>query len=290
MPRAQTVTVAGGRSFEFISRGRGPATLLVHPGGPGFTFHYLRGLLRLADSHLRVVLFNPRGVGRSWRPGRPSAYTIENQADDVESIRRALEIKELHLLGFSAGGWAALEYAHRHPDRLTSLLLCSTTGSVADIRVANRYMLSCASPAQRTRLRELTAKRAFRTAEYRDLAAAIQNPFQQRFLDSVPRDLKASRLSEEVYRAMMSRDGDEFAIDGNAARWDGRKYFHQIAVPVLVLVGRFDFCLDGSIDMANRIRTAHLRILPRSSHLAILEQPREFLNQIDEFLADVTGE
>ena len=89
---------------------------------------------------------------------------------------------------------------------------------------------------------------------------------------------------------MMTRTGDEFAVDGTAARWDGRKYFHQVAVPVLVLVGRYDYFLDASIDMANRIRTAHLRILPRSSHLAILEQSREFLNQVEEFLTDVTGD
>src|SRR5260370_40212154 len=67
MGRVRRVRVRGGREFEYVSQGNGPATLLVHPGGPGFTYHYLRGFLRLANSHLRVILFNPRGVGHSWR-------------------------------------------------------------------------------------------------------------------------------------------------------------------------------------------------------------------------------
>ena len=129
MPRLRRVTVRGGRQFEYVSQGKGPATLLVHPGGPGYTYHYLRVLLKLANAHLRVVLFNPRGVGNSWAPARPQAYTVQNQAEDVDAIRAAMDIKELHLLGFSAGGFAALEYANRFQRRLASLILCDTAGS-----------------------------------------------------------------------------------------------------------------------------------------------------------------
>ncbi len=284
------VKVSGGRRFEYVSRGRGPATLLVHPGGPGSTYHYLRAILKLADSHLRVILFNPRGVGHSWTPARPSAYTIENQADDVEAIRRAFDIKELHLLGYSAGGFTALEYAHRFPDRLTSLLMCATGGGASDLKAALRYVLEHTNPALRLRLRELTASGDFRSKEYRELASRIMAPFSERFSASPPPDLRATKLNEEVYRTMLTRTGDEFAVDGTMAHWDGHKYYSQIFLPMLVLVGRYDFFLDASIDMANRIRTAHLRILPRSSHYPVLEQPREFLGQLSEFLEDVTGD
>jgi proline iminopeptidase len=289
MAGARRVTVPGNRAFEYVSRGRGPATLLVHPGGPGFTYHYLRAHLRLANAHLRVILFNPRGVGKSWRPKRPSEYTVENQAHDLEVLRRAFKIRELHLLGFSAGGFAALEYAHRYPENLTSLLLCGTAGSAEEIRAANRLMRSSTTPEQRRRLRGLERTRAFGTREYRALIEEIQRPFQNRFLADLPRDLRASKLSDDVYRAMMTRTGDEFAVDGTLARWDGRRYYSRIEVPTLVLVGRYDFFLEASREMADRIVPAHLRVLPRSSHLAPLEQPREYLNAIKEFLVDVTG-
>ena len=74
MASVRRIRTAGGRYFEYVSQGQGPATLLVHPGGPGLTYHYLRALLKLANAHLRVVLFNPRGVGHSWKPKSPSEY------------------------------------------------------------------------------------------------------------------------------------------------------------------------------------------------------------------------
>jgi proline-specific peptidase len=237
-----------------------------------------------------VVLFNSRGVGRSWRPKRSSAYTVQNQAEDVEAIRAALDIDELHLLGFSAGGWAALEYAHRYHRRLTSLSLCATVGSIEELRQAQRRMRSLAPKKVRERLKELEAEKKFDSPEYEVLNQRVEQPFGSRFLSSSPKDWKATKFNKEVYRAMMSRTGNESKIDGTLARWDGRKYFSQIEVPTLVLVGRYDYCLEGSREMSDRIVPAHLRVLPRSSHLAIFEQTREFLSAVREFLLDVTGD
>ena len=289
MARVRTVTVPEHRSFEYVAQGKGPATLLVHPGGPGLTYHYLRGLLKLASANLRVVLFNPRGVGHSWAPKRAREYTVANMAEDVEAIRRALKIRELHLLGYSAGGFVALEYAHRYEQRLTSLLLCATAGSAEEIRSANRTMLYAASPGQRQRLRGLQRAKAFDTREYRELAEAIARPFQTRFLSTTPPDWKATRSSPTVYHAMMTRTGDEFAVDGTLASWDGRKYYSKIETPSVVVVGKYDFFLEASMEMAERIEPAHLRVLPHSSHMEVLEQPREFLGTVREFLQDVTG-
>jgi proline-specific peptidase len=290
MPLTRRVTVRGRRTFEYIAQGKGPATLLIHPGGPGYTYHYLRPLMRLANANLRVILYNPRGVGHSWSPARPSAYTVGNLAEDVDALRAALDIDELHLLGFSAGGFVALEYAHRFEEELTSLLLCDSAGSTEELRQAMRLMVSKATPKQRQQLAEFEKARMFHTPEYKALVERIWAPFNTRFLASGNPELKATKLSQAVYRAMLSRTGNEFVVDGTLARWDGRKYYAKIEVPTLVLVGRYDFFLDASMEMAERIVPAHLRVLPRASHYAHLEQPREFLNAVREFIADVTGE
>ncbi len=289
MARVRTITVPGRRSFEYVAQGRGPATLLVHPGGPGLTYHYLRCLLKLASANLRVILFNPRGVGHSWAPKNRSEYTIGNLAEDVEAIRRAFGIRELHLLGYSAGGFVALEYAHRYENRLTSLLLCATAGSAEEIRAANRLMLASVSPRLRDRLRELTRSKAFGSPEYQRLVERIAQPFQTRFLTTTPPDWKATRLSSTVYHSMMTRTGAEFVVDGTIASWDGRKYYSRIETPSVVVVGKYDYFLEASMEMAERIEPAHLRVLAHSSHMEVLEQPREFLGTLREFVEDVTG-
>jgi proline iminopeptidase len=289
MARVRRVSVPRRRAFEYVAQGTGPATLLVHPGGPGLTYHYLRGLLRLANANLRVILFNPRGVGHSWGPKRAAEYTIPAMAEDVEAIRRALKIRELHLLGYSAGGFVALEYAHRYGEQLTSLLLCATAGSAEEVRSANRRVLSAASPRQRARLRELTRAKEFDSPEYAALVDEVERPYGTRFLRTPPQDWKMTRFNRSVYRTMMSRTGDAFAVDGTIASWDGRKYYSKIEIPTLVLVGRYDYFLEPSVEMNDRIEPAHLRVLPRSSHMAILEEPKEFLGTVREFLGDVTG-
>jgi proline-specific peptidase len=289
MARVRRIRTTGGRYFEYVSQGKGPATLLVHPGGPGLTYHYLRLLLKLANAHLRVVLFNPRGVGHSWKPRSPSDYTIPQMAEDVEAIRKALHITELHLLGFSAGGFVALEYAHRHQNRLTSLILSATAGSAEEIRQANRVALALTPPKIRARVRELTRQKVFNSAEYQSIVEQVFGPFQTRFFKGTSKDWKATKLSTDVYRAMMTRTGDEFAVDGTIAKWDGRKYYSKIEVPTLVVVGRYDLFLTDSVEMNERIEPAHLRVLQRSSHRMMFEQPKEFLGTIREFLEDVTG-
>ncbi|HZY69369.1 MAG TPA: alpha/beta hydrolase [Thermoplasmata archaeon] len=290
MARARTVSVRDRRWFEYVADGAGRATLLVHPGGPGFTYHYLRLLLKLATSHLRVVLFNPRGVGHSWAPKRAGEYTVEQQAEDIESIRRALDIKELHLLGFSAGGFAALEYAHRYEDKLTSLLLCDTAGSAQETRAALQMMRQAAPEPLRRRLREVEKTRKFESPEYQQVVDRITAPWSHGFVHPVPRELEPKYLSKSVYRAMMTRTGDEFKVDGSFARWDGRKYYAQIEVPTVVVVGRYDYFLEASREMADRIVPAHLRVLPHSSHLPQYEEPNSFLKTLREFLIDVTGD
>ena len=289
MARVRRIRTTGGRYFEYVSQGNGPATLLVHSGGPGLTYHYLRLLLKLANAHLRVVLFNPRGVGHSWKPRSPSDYTVPQMAEDVEAIRKALHITELHLLGFSAGGFVALEYAHRHQDRLTSLILSATAGSAEEIRQANRVALALTPPKIRARVRELTRQKVFNSSEYQTIVEQVFGPFQTRFFKGTSTDWKATKLSTDVYRAMMTRTGDEFAVDGTIAKWDGRRYYSKIEVPTLVVVGRYDLFLTASVEMNERIEPAHLRVLQRSSHRMMFEQPKEFLGTIREFLEDVTG-
>jgi proline-specific peptidase len=290
MTRTRRVTVRGRRTFEYISQGKGPATLLVHPGGPGYTYHYLKPLMRLANANLRVILFNPRGVGHSWAPSRASAYTVGNMAEDVDALRAALDIDELHLLGFSVGGFVALEYAHRFEDQLTSLLLCDSAGSAEELRAAMRLMISKAAPSQRKRLSKLQKEKAFAKPEYQALVEHVWAPFNTRFLSGTPAELQATRLSKAVYRSMLTRTGNEFVVDGTLSRFDGRRYYARIEVPTLVLAGRYDYFLEASREMSERIVPAHLRVLPRASHYAHLEQPKEFLNAVREFLADVTGE
>ena len=71
----------------------------------------------------RVILFDQRGCGRS----RPHASVMHNTTwhlvDDIELIRRALDIDDWIVFGGSWGATLSLIYAETHPDRTRHLVL-----------------------------------------------------------------------------------------------------------------------------------------------------------------------
>ena len=70
-----------------------------------------------------VILFNGRGIASS--SGKPR-NRMEDMADDIAAVIRALGLEQVDLLGFSIGGYQVEEVALRHPQLVRKLLLLGT--------------------------------------------------------------------------------------------------------------------------------------------------------------------
>lgn len=77
---------------------------------------------RLVDSGRRVVALDARGHGRSGKPHEPSAYDSPAMARDVSTLLDHLGVDQVDLVGYSMGGFVALEVATRE-SRLRSLVV-----------------------------------------------------------------------------------------------------------------------------------------------------------------------
>lgn len=71
----------------------------------------------------RVILFDQRGCGRSRPHASVENNTTWHLVDDIERIRRLLEIDGWMVFGGSWGATLALVYAQSHPDRVRHLIL-----------------------------------------------------------------------------------------------------------------------------------------------------------------------
>ncbi|MFL5874593.1 MAG: alpha/beta fold hydrolase [Solirubrobacteraceae bacterium] len=82
----------------------------------------------LADGGTFVIRYDHRDTGRSvtYEPGRPG-YTGADLAADAVGVLDAYGIPVAHLVGVSAGGAFAQLVALDHPDRVSSLVLISTS-------------------------------------------------------------------------------------------------------------------------------------------------------------------
>jgi len=107
--------------LEQCGNPNGIPVVVLH-GGPGGGCS--PAMRRYFDPELyRVILFDQRGCGRS----RPHASVMNNTTwhlvDDIEMIRRTLEIDAWIVFGGSWGATLALIYAQAHPARVRNLVL-----------------------------------------------------------------------------------------------------------------------------------------------------------------------
>ena len=84
--------------------------LVCLPGGPGRAAEYLGDLGGLNRSR-RLVLWDPRGVGKSADPADPTTFRVDRLVEDVESLRVHLGLDQMDLLAHSAGAVLATLYA-----------------------------------------------------------------------------------------------------------------------------------------------------------------------------------
>ncbi|MDX1619893.1 MAG: alpha/beta fold hydrolase [Nitriliruptorales bacterium] len=84
-----------------------------------------RFLRRLGET-ARVISFDKRGMGVSDPTDGDTPPQMQTRLDDALAVMDAADSERAVMLGFSEGGAAAIGMTVEHPDRVSSLILCST--------------------------------------------------------------------------------------------------------------------------------------------------------------------
>ncbi len=87
-----------------------------------------------ARAGYRVIAFDRRGWGRSETDAATGAQP-GHAADDLHALADHFALGRFHLVGVAGGGFVALDYAAAHPERLASLVVGASTGSVSDTEI-----------------------------------------------------------------------------------------------------------------------------------------------------------
>ena len=97
--------------------------LMVHGLATNLAFWYFQYAPVLAK-RFRVTLFDLRGHGRSEMPA--SGYTPAILAEDMAQLMDQLGMRQAHFLAHSFGGGVTMNFAHRYPERVQSLVLADS--------------------------------------------------------------------------------------------------------------------------------------------------------------------
>ena len=124
--------------------------LFVLHGGPGFEhryFHYSNAFETISKQR-KVVYYDQRGCGQSPRLKEADSFRLINQIADLDELRAHLGYEKIDVLGHSWGGFLAIAYAARHPERINKLILCD---SVAPKWSDTIFLFSQVFPESRAR-------------------------------------------------------------------------------------------------------------------------------------------
>lgn len=277
--------------------GHGAPLVIVH-GGPGASHDYfLPYLLPLMRSN-KLVFIDERGSGRSSKLEDAKQYTIANMVEDIETVRQALGLGKISLLGHSFGGALVEAYALKYQKNLSHLILGSTFASTKELNEALARMKADMAPADRDRVNALEAaglfgkgepwERGRYSEEYAKLAwGKGYLPFIYVNHPDPNYDPLGANTSTawDVYREMWGSDG-EFVVDGNLKEVEYVNRLSEIKVPTLIIVGDHDESDPKmSREMHEKIAGSQLVILPKSGHMTFVDQTEMFLKAVQDFVA-----
>jgi proline iminopeptidase len=288
IPREGYVPVEGAALY-YRDIGQGQPIVILH-GGPSFDHNYLLpDMDRLADA-FRLIYYDQRGRGKSAWNVRPAAVNLQSEMDDLEALRAHVRLNRAALLGHSWGGLLALEYALRHPERVSHLILLNTAPvSFEDFQLFERQ-LNTRKPRDAERMRVLESSPAFEEGDLEIRAAYYRLYFQPtlrppELLDRLSAHLHVGWTKESVLiaRATTGRLWEETA---EAPEYNLLPQITRLRIPTLVLHGDYDFVpVACAAHIAEAIPGARLVVVPDCGHFSYLERPDEVRNALTEFFA-----
>jgi len=237
-----------------------PALVLAHGRGGNAASWWQQVPFFSKDWH--VVTFDHRGFARSRCETRAD-FDPRRFADDLAAILDDAKIERAALVCQSMGGRTGLGFALKFPQRVTSLVLCGTTGGLYDETIAKGLGDVRGVAAEVGSLKTLALEPGF--------------PQRQPALATLYAQIQAFN-TEFDYGGPPILTAPETRIDpGLLKGW---------SIPTLVLGGSNDQIVAASLlpYLATMIPGAELKVLPGLGHSTYFEDAATFNALVGDFL------
>lgn len=283
MPEAGYRKVNGVNLWVDIQGEPTSGTIIALHGAPGLSTHAepKTAFAELADSW-QVVTYDARGSGVSEAV---PPYTHEQWVADLEALREQLQVEQFVIAGGSYGGYIALEYAIRHPERVSRIVLRDTAArDYSEYAKANARQRAKEFPEITDEVLEHVFAGTMRDNDhYRECFATIAP------LYDVNHDPVAT--AERIAKIPFNYETKNFAFAVNKPAYDVRDQLRTLDIPTLITVGRHDWItpVAASEELYGLLPDSELVIFEESGHSPQKEQKEEWLAAVRRFLDRTAG-
>jgi pimeloyl-ACP methyl ester carboxylesterase len=242
--------------------------LILIPGFASGAWTWYRQTEDLAKD-FRIVTFDPRGIGNSQTNDLQN-LSMKTFVEDIADLLDLLKIEKANVLGISFGGFVAQEFALRFPERVDKLILaCTTAGGTGHV-APDIEILRSFTPDPRLPLGERIRK-FFRPAFTEEFHAVCPEE-----VEKVCRLREENEVAEATYSAQLQA----------AFSFDSDNKLGEIKHKTLVITGDRDKLvpMQNSVNLANKLPNAVLKIIENGSHMIFIENSKKFNQTIKNFL------
>lgn len=288
--RESRIPVGTSASLYAREIGHGLPIIVLH-GGPDFDQRYLLpDLDRLADA-FRLIYYDQRGRGRSAEHVQPDDVTLASDVGDLDRVRQHFHLASAALLGHSWGAVLALEYALRHPNNVSRMILMNPAPASASDVTAFRKVYVEKLGADMDRQREIVAGAAYQRGDPEAVAARYRIHFtpalaRSEDYEKLMATMKAGFIAQGadgIVKARAAEDRlmrDTWQVDG----YDLMPKLRTLTMPTLVIAGDHDFIpVEIAAHIARAIPNARLVTLRDCGHFSYLECAGDVRKGLDDF-------
>jgi proline iminopeptidase len=270
--------------------GRGRPLIVLH-GGPDFDHTYLLPDFDRFAGAFRLIYYDQRGRGKSAEGVRASDVTMASEVDDLDKVRQHFQLASAAILGHSWGAVLALEYALRHPDRVSHLILMNPApASAADVSILRRFYLQKVG-SDMARQVAIVKSAAYLEGD----PEAVSARYRIHFRPALARHEDYEKLMETMKAAFVNQ-GKVGIVKARAVEdrlmqdtWERTGYdlmpkLAALRMPSLVIWGDHDFIpIEIATHIAGAIPNGRLVTLKDCGHFAYLECPSDVRTAVDGF-------
>ena len=252
--------------LSYADRGVGETIVLVHAFPLNREMWAEQEVALAAD--YRILTTDVFGFGGSNLP--EGGWSVDSYAERLAEMLDELKITgPIVLGGLSMGGYVALAFARKYPERLRGLILADTRADADSPETKANRDKSIAAMATQT-------------------SADLIEQMMPKMLSETTRNTKPAVVAR--VRELASKQSREGVIAGLKAlrdRPDSTTSLKDFQFPVLVIVGAEDAATPPALAeaMVKELPNATLEVIPDGGHLSNLEMPEAFTAAMTRWLA-----